>query len=183
MISRLFQIIIISSVFVIFLQCTPQKFIDAGIVPNVVPDVPEVLKVSYDGNEIQLGSLVERSLTKNSPTVKYDGNANDIYTLVMIDPDAPTPQNPTLAQYLHWLIVNIPGNEVENGQVLSSYVQPSPPKRSDAHRYIFLVYKQPEFIPEAKYNGGNTHFNVSEYATSHNCQGPLAGFFFYVKQQ
>ena len=27
----------------------------------------------------------------------------------MVDPDAPSRDNPTAAQWLHWLVVNIPG--------------------------------------------------------------------------
>ena len=31
----------------------------------------------------------------------------------MVDPDAPSRDNPTAAQWLHWLVVNIPGRRRE----------------------------------------------------------------------
>ena len=31
----------------------------------------------------------------------------------MVDPDAPSRKNPTAAQWLHWLVVNIPGRKRE----------------------------------------------------------------------
>ncbi|KMZ70821.1 hypothetical protein ZOSMA_193G00520 [Zostera marina] len=27
----------------------------------------------------------------------------------MVDPDAPNPSNPTLREYLHWMVTDIPG--------------------------------------------------------------------------
>ena len=36
----------------------------------------------------------------------------------MTDPDAPTRTNPKMAEWQHWLVVNIPGNKVEEGEVL-----------------------------------------------------------------
>ena len=34
----------------------------------------------------------------------------------MVDPDAPSRDNPTAAQWLHWLVVNIPGRRRDISQ-------------------------------------------------------------------
>ena len=40
----------------------------------------------------------------------------------MVDPDAPSRDNPTAAQWLHWLVVNIPGEERNIGtKIISHY--------------------------------------------------------------
>ena len=68
----------------------------------------------------------------------------------MVDPDAPSRDNPTAAQWLHWLVVNIPGRrreyshqdltlnsgsdlengDVSRGKVLMQHNGPSPPENS-----------------------------------------------------
>ena len=51
----------------------------------------------------------------------------------MVDPDAPSRQDPKAAEWLHWLVVNIPGDKLENGQdighgkVLMQHNGPAPP--------------------------------------------------------
>jgi large subunit ribosomal protein L35 len=47
---------------------------------------------------------------KSEPKVKY-ANAKDdgAYLLMMVDPDAPSRDNPIKRSWLHWLIINIKG--------------------------------------------------------------------------
>ena len=47
----------------------------------------------------------------DAPTVTFDtpSNSDEKYTLMMVDPDAPSPQRPTIRSFLHWLVTNIPG--------------------------------------------------------------------------
>lgn len=52
---------------------------------------------------------------KNQPHVHWDADQNSFYTLLMIDPDAPTRQSPKFKEWQHWLVVNIPGNNVSQG--------------------------------------------------------------------
>lgn len=45
-----------------------------------------------------------------------------------VDPDYPSPKNRSLGEWQHWLVGNIPGNDVKKGEVLSEYVGPVPHK-------------------------------------------------------
>lgn len=67
------------------------------------------------------------------------------FTLPKVDPDAPTPQDPSAAQIRHFLGGNfkLEGHPTAEGlgatlvnrtPALSDYIQPSPPNTSDAHR-------------------------------------------------
>ena len=38
-------------------------------------------------------------------------------TVALSDPDAPSRVNPTRREILHWLVINIPANDVKQGQV------------------------------------------------------------------
>ncbi|XP_005170845.3 phosphatidylethanolamine-binding protein 4 isoform X1 [Danio rerio] len=70
------------------------------------------------------------------------------YTLVMVDPDAPSRQNPSRSYWRHWLLVDIKGEALQTGDVrgteLSAYARPTPPKGTGLHRYQILVFEQPE---------------------------------------
>lgn len=71
------------------------------------------------------------------------------YTLVMTDPDATSRTNPDLREIRHWLVMNIPGCSIGLGDEVIEFMGSGPQKDTGLHRYVFLVYKQP--------NGRITH--------------------------
>ncbi|XP_053727954.1 phosphatidylethanolamine-binding protein 4 [Synchiropus splendidus] len=68
------------------------------------------------------------------------------YTLVMIDPDAPSHTRPTSASWRHWVVANIKGSDLKQrlprGTTLTDYSPPTPPRHSGFHRYQFLLFEQ-----------------------------------------
>ena len=60
----------------------------------------------------------------------------------MTDPDAPSRANPFVGEVRHWLVVNIPGNDLVKGDTIAEYRGSGAPKGTGLHRYIFLLYKQ-----------------------------------------
>ena len=96
-----------------------------------------MLKVEY-GSHIIKGQFLSKSDVYNTPTITLHSldDKNKMYTLLMIDPDAPNPE------YLHWLIVNI---SKDKNNILIPYAPPTPP--SGIHRYVFYLYEQEhEFV-------------------------------------
>lgn len=79
---------------------------------------------------------------KDQPSVKWDADADSFYTLIMTDPDAPSRADPVAGEVRHWYVVNIPGNNLEEGETLFAYIGSGPPKDTGLHRYVFLVFKQ-----------------------------------------
>lgn len=61
----------------------------------------------------------------------------------MVDPDAPSRTNPKNREYRHWLVMNIPGNDVTKGDEVIGFIGSGAPKHTGLHRYVYLVYKQP----------------------------------------
>lgn len=92
---------------------------------------------------VNLGNELTPTQVKDEPTLKWDANANEFYTLLMVDPDAPSRANATFREVRHWAVVNIPGDSVDKGDIIAEYRGSGPPKDTGLHRYIFLVYKQP----------------------------------------
>lgn len=62
------------------------------------------------------------SQVTDKPTVTYDADPNGLYTLIMTDPDAPSRDMPLFREFVHWVVVNIPGAEVNKGTTVADYV-------------------------------------------------------------
>nr|AAL91110.1 16kDa-like protein [Onchocerca volvulus] len=109
-------------------------------------------------------------------------------TLAFIDPDAPSRRNHTYREFKHWLVTNIPGQNISEGEVLAEYVGAGAPKGTGFHRYVFLVYKQPGVIvdPEeghvtSRSRKKRRYFRIGKFATKHNLGNPIAGNFFMAQ--
>ena len=74
--------------------------------------------------------------TVSQPLVSYKNKKkNALYTLILFDPDA------LGGNKIHWLLINIPGNNIHMGEPLLSYDGPHPPK-GFIHHYCFLLLEQ-----------------------------------------
>ncbi|XP_018912202.1 protein D2 isoform X2 [Bemisia tabaci] len=96
-----------------------------------------------DGRLVNFGNEIDPAETKEEPSIEWPADPNLNYALVFIDPDAPSKALPTMREWQHWLVVNIPGNDITSGKVLTEYEGASPPNGTGPHRYVFVVYQQP----------------------------------------
>ncbi|XP_035854815.1 phosphatidylethanolamine-binding protein 4 isoform X2 [Sander lucioperca] len=103
-------------------------------------DVDECLVIPKDLRE-------KMSTVWNAPNVYFPGaQTNQMYVLVMVDPDAPSRAQPTAAYWRHWLVVDVQGYALKEGQIrgttLTNYQRPTPPRTSGFHRYQFMLFEQ-----------------------------------------
>ncbi|XP_073221801.1 protein VERNALIZATION 3 isoform X5 [Cicer arietinum] len=67
------------------------------------------LLITYGNRNVNNGCELKPSQVAKQPQVSIGGNDLRIfYTLVLVDPDAPSPSNPSFREYLHWLVTDIP---------------------------------------------------------------------------
>ncbi|GJN38522.1 hypothetical protein PR202_gb27572 [Eleusine coracana subsp. coracana] len=67
------------------------------------------MRINYGEKEITNGTGLRSSAVLNAPHVEIEGHDQArLYTLVMVDPDAPSPSKPEYREYLHWLVTDIP---------------------------------------------------------------------------
>ncbi|XP_013792173.1 protein D3-like isoform X2 [Limulus polyphemus] len=159
------------------------------IVPDVLDVTPtHLLEVKYGDDEVNLGNELTPTQVKDPPTyINYPFEANDFYTLCMTDPDAPSRQNPKFREWHHWLVVNIPGKDICKGEVLSDYIGSAPPKGTGLHRYVFVVYKQPECLNPTEKQLTNTsgkhrgNFKIRDFAAKYDLGDPWAGNFYQAE--
>lgn len=115
------------------------------IVPIVIDEVPEeILEVVYaDDKKVDLGNELTPTEVKDIPViVKWHVDPGCLYTLYMADLDPPSRDFPTFREWHHWLVINIPGNNIDEGETISEYIGAGPPEDTGLHRYIFLIFRE-----------------------------------------
>lgn len=95
------------------------------------------------GVSVVLGEELKPLQVLEKPNVTWEADRSAFYTLMMFDPDAPSRRIHLLREVRHWLVVNIPGTDIESGEEIVEYRGVGAPRLTGLHRYIFLVYKQP----------------------------------------
>ncbi|KAH8707551.1 phosphatidylethanolamine-binding protein [Phaeosphaeriaceae sp. PMI808] len=142
----------------------------ANLFPSsIIPDTftPSLtLSVNFATISPSNGSLVRVTQVKDVPTISISPQTSPYsFTLMLIDPDAPTPDDPKFAYWRHWVVSNIsPANlasgadVVSSGKTVTTYLAPGPKDESGPHRYLFLLFKEPEGTVFAREDVGGEEF-------------------------
>ncbi|CAH2094032.1 unnamed protein product [Euphydryas editha] len=179
------------SVFARGMSSVAKAFEEHGVVPDVVPKAPaSVIKVNFpSGVEVNLGNKLTPTQVRDVPTVSWDAEPDNYYVLAMTDPDAPSRKEPTLREWNHWLVGNIPGGNVTAGETLTQFIGSGPPQGTGFHRYVFLVYQQPgklNFDEPRLTNESNENrdgFSIARFATKYNLGDPISGNFYQCQYE
>ncbi|OAY75539.1 Protein MOTHER of FT and TF 1, partial [Ananas comosus] len=155
------------------------------------------------------GCDVKPSAAASPPTVRIAGRASDLYTLIMTDPDAPSPSEPTMREWIHWMVVNIPGGKdpsqvlrlyVHNlciktyncnfsgaattaaaGQEVVEYMGPQPPV--GIHRYVLVLFEQKSQLASVASPAARPNFNTRVFAAQHDLGLPVAAVYFNSQKE
>ncbi|KAK0503608.1 PEBP-like protein [Armillaria luteobubalina] len=144
---------------------------------------------------LKAGVHLHRNATVGPPSFTLVGldTRDGPFVVAAVDPDAPTPQDPTNAQVRHFLGGNFEPSRLSRGRAtsiltnttaaVSDWRQPTPPAGSDAHRYVFLVFNQPRGFNSQTLVDATTPitlFNISEFGAAVGLGNPIAGTFMLV---
>ncbi|KAF5705816.1 lipid binding protein [Fusarium globosum] len=150
------------------------------------------LKVSFDGKDVDLGNLFRATECKRSPGIQFgqepDAPGDATYMLLLVDPDAPTPDDPKFAFWRHWVLPGLRplsgGDAVAQVQpALTEYLGPGPKDDSKPHRYLLLLYRQPASLDLAKEDVGGEEFtqrrsfDTAKFVEKHGLQLVGANWF------
>lgn len=124
--------------------------------------IKNAIELKINDKKINYDDTLTKSNTSIKPTIKYKSLNSKYYTIIMIDPDAPSHENPIYKYYLHWLIVNTKDTIVD-------YVGSNPPKDSGNHRYYTCVFEQKDKI-NTKFNFERPNFNLEKFVEDNNLQ-------------
>ncbi|THU88988.1 PEBP-like protein, partial [Dendrothele bispora CBS 962.96] len=149
------------------------------------------------------GANLTTDQTKTQPEfwLTYDDPSflNERFVIALIDPDAPTPDDPEFAQVRHFIGGDYVISSTQPSgtarltnlsNALAEYVSPGPQSGS-AHRYTFLVYTQPpdfSSVAPTLVNSSTSldaivNFNISTFVSAAGLQEPIAGTLFYEGPQ
>lgn len=90
----------------------------------------------YNGNRLYAKDAIEKPQVTWKPK---STEKKEFYTLVFTNLDGHLKEDD--AEVLHWFVGNIPGNQIDQGETLCSYLPPFPPNGTGWHRCVFLLYK------------------------------------------
>ncbi|RZB47353.1 Protein FLOWERING LOCUS T [Glycine soja] len=175
------------------------------VIGGVIGDVlnPFTISVSFtisiNNRAISNGLELRPSQVVNRPRVTVGGeDLRTFYTLVMVDADAPSPSNPVLREYLHWMVTDIPATtnasfdklhfnvylygdinigHIYAGREVVFYESPNP--SAGIHRLVFILFQQlgrdTVITPEWRHNFNSRNFaeinNLAPVAAAYaNCQ-------------
>ncbi len=149
-------------------------------------NLPE-LEVQYGGYKLSnCGGEMLQSEVINQPQIKYsEANQAAWYSLIMVDLDAPYPEYPAFRPYLHWLIINIHGTDLKNGNLMESgtlvkeYHPSTPLPGSGRHRYQLFLFEQEGGTISLNDPGNRGNYPLVNIMDTHNLC-PIAGFEFQV---
>lgn len=117
---------------------------------------PVYLKIKYNNDKfVYKGTTMSCRDVCNMPEITYKEYIfNDrFYSLIMTDPDAIC-----VGEFIHWVIINIPGNQISKGNEILSYCPPAPPYNSNLHRYIFLLFEQSQKLNDEDIEKSRNYF-------------------------
>ncbi|KAF4385257.1 hypothetical protein G4B88_026540 [Cannabis sativa] len=101
---------------------------------------------------------------------------------VMTDPDAPSPSEPTMREWVHWIVVDIPGGTNPNkGKEILPYVGPRPPV--GIHRYILVLFRQKGPLGLVDQPPCRANFNTRFFAAHLDLGLPVATVYFNSQKE
>lgn len=161
------------------------------------------LGLQFGPRTIHFGETTTPTEVAHRPVVTWPsagGDGSCFYTLAMMDPDVPNKDHPTKAQFLHWLVLNIPSPCGTGSGSPNLYAPPpsqfmqmidsaadnvveffpsAPPKGSGLHRYVFALYRHPVRIDfrekkiAAQVLKGREKWSMNDFAERHNLGAPV----------
>ncbi|KAJ4846892.1 hypothetical protein Tsubulata_045744 [Turnera subulata] len=163
--------------------------VDPLVVGRVIGDVVDMfvptsnMSVYYGSKHVTNGCDIKPSVAVNPPKITISGHSDELYTLIMTDPDAPSPSEPTMREWIHWLVVDIPGgtNPSLRGKEILSYVGPRPPV--GIHRYVFVLFQQKMPVGPIEQPDLRANFNTRLFAAHFNMGLPVATVYFNAQKE
>jgi phosphatidylethanolamine-binding protein (PEBP) family uncharacterized protein len=139
----------------------------------------------------------------NEPVIKWPCSASQehrgyegdeqLFTVLMVDPDAPSRKHPTNREWLHWMVTDVPLDSIKEGHTLVEYSGPAPPEGTGPHRYVLLVFNQKlgrlHLEPKDRKNikkgdsKGRARWNTREFIREYSLGQAYAGAFFFCEHQ
>jgi len=177
------------------IQVIEANFQNSGIVPSLLAqfDPVALLDVSFGKGSLTPGQNLSVADVQPTPKLSLVPANSSVtlgpkLTLAMVDADV-VGTDESQGQTRHWLVNSVTvgqGSTLDfsTAKNITNYAAPLPATGSGPHRYVMLLYTQPDsFTPPANLSSttGVGKFNFPAYVKSTGLQGPVAGFYIQVE--
>ncbi|KZO91675.1 PEBP-like protein [Calocera viscosa TUFC12733] len=182
------------------LDLVKKSFKNASIIPDVIDRFNPTAQIFVEWMEdmvVTPGKHVNRSDSSPTPVLTAANlpcTPGGPYLALTVDPDAPSHSDPKNSPFRHFLqtdlwlsgklSVELPyAWKLENESApLSPWYPPAPPPGSGPHRYVTLLYSQPDDLDLSFVDWDDRkRFDVKQFAKSARLDDPLAGVWFSVE--
>ncbi|CAD6563771.1 MAG: hypothetical protein TREMPRED_001373 [Tremellales sp. Tagirdzhanova-0007] len=160
------------------------------VVPDLVPDLGPTspLNLTLATGLVEPGAIIDPSDFLSPPKVTFqtfshpseptasDPTPTGLYTILVIDPDSPSPQTQSFTQRLHFLKTDIPLSILTGetdvmsddiGRILTPWEPPAPECGSGRHRYVFILLHQNSSSSPGQTSPRREDFDYRAFVTEH----------------
>ncbi|EQB54490.1 hypothetical protein CGLO_05674 [Colletotrichum gloeosporioides Cg-14] len=187
-----------------------QAFMESGIVPEVMGSFDPMVSfyagyMASDGDKALMmpGSKLKMKEVKmpfefsvENISMAQNVTRNSRFIVLMIGPDSPSRENPSERNIRHYLAGNFTVEQTKSAVLNSSmimknssaafteYMPPEPKSGSGMHRYIYLLYVQPEKMNKMGFDmvgmdmKDRKNFNLTSFRKMAGLKRPIGGTFF-----
>ncbi|KAL7160833.1 hypothetical protein ACSBR2_041474 [Camellia fascicularis] len=100
----------------------------------------------------------------------------------MTDPDAPSPSEPAMREWVHWIVSDIPGgSNPARGNEILPYMAPCP--LIGIHRYIMVLFQQKSPLGLLEQPMSRANFNTRAFAHELGLGMPVAIVYFNARKE
>ncbi|KIM98724.1 hypothetical protein OIDMADRAFT_43542 [Oidiodendron maius Zn] len=144
------------------------KYVEATLA--LAKDESKTLGLTLGTKNVTAGEKIPKAEAQSAPELSFAGTTGT-YLVIGLDIDAPFPSFDILGPILHWIQPGLKPEIAADGTTrlsaagtpfVANYIGPAPPPPSSPHRYVFLLYEQPEGFDGAKFapRGGKKLSNM-----------------------
>ncbi|XP_059639544.1 protein MOTHER of FT and TFL1-like [Cornus florida] len=162
--------------------------IDPLVVCRVIGDVVDMftplvaMSVHFGSKHVNNGCNIKPSMAVNPPRITISGRIDQLFTLVMTDPDAPSPSEPSMREWVHWIVTDIPGcTSPTQGKEILPYMAPCPPV--GIHRFVLVLFRQKSRIGLIEQPASRANFNTRAFAHQLDLGLPVATVYFNAQKE
>jgi phosphatidylethanolamine-binding protein (PEBP) family uncharacterized protein len=132
------------------------------------------LTVYFGNKKIENDETVDLQVVQSKPNIKFNVPAGKYYTILMVDPDAPSKNHPDNKYWLHWMVVN-------NYNTIVDFKPSTPSPGTGEHRYyIWLLEQQQEIKVPNTYS--RQKFPVKQFIGNYKLK-PIAGVMYKTEKK
>ncbi|KAL5545011.1 hypothetical protein UlMin_008795 [Ulmus minor] len=158
------------------------------VVGKVIGDIVDLfapnvkMSVHFGSKHITNGCTIKPFIAIEPLKVTIGGESKELFTLIMTDPDAPSPSEPSMREFVQWIVVDIPGGkDPSKGREILSYYAPTP--KVGIHRYALVLFKQKEALGEVEKPEKRANFRTRIFAETHGLGLPVATTYFNAQKE